>query len=892
MVSIMLAICLAGVAFGQFKMERSTFAFGTPGKSDAGGSFVMREAAGSQTADDIADASTYTTEQGYIHRPFELEMDYDVADLATGEDLPVFAAGLTPQAGWYEPTGKLEIFAESPVTVGDTLYYFHHWESPTGAVFNDPSSNFTWLPYYQSHSVTAVYQTQYKVQFAAKTVNNTVYGVPWGGYMKPLDATDFVEVNYTSQGAPATAGPIYDDTPSAEVWVDRGTEWQYTSRLIGDTRWHSVHEDFNRVCVKEDAGATILVDYFQQFLCDITIDYEPDESYLVAGYVHLLEWNQFNVDIAVNPSHPLYDNGRELYDDGDVGKDWHRISAVGPQWADAGSRLAFPEMTTEGWFTVRQHEWDILDKPLTKPIDYSQPANFTVDFFMWRGYSLIGIPIYPTENTDAYWDHATASGCPLPASVDMISRGDQDVVVYDDIGACGRYGDLWAVSKYYPHVGAYYRYRGPGLSLAEGSVEPFYPGRGFWFIQDIADSLEVDVEGILVNLDEPFEIWLDHNNRSAAYMHYHMIANPFCGADGNAVEVRWTDAQVRLTYSSDDTLSVKDAALAGWIDADAQFYRGGGYVVVNAATVDPEDESNKIGKAEGFWVKTNDGLTVRDTVIIIMRPRSIVDPGRVRPSPEVDQVVSKWRVRFGAECEAKRQRDSFNWIGYKEYIEEAVNPTYTGYEMPEYTYPGPHLRVFFRGEENKEFASLYSGDRASVMTWTGVIDGRAVKGEKVTVNWDTEDIPEGMQLHLKDSKNDKYIDMLAQREYTFISDGSVFDVQIIANAPLAWVTKEVADAPMVPEEFFINSPTPNPFNAATSIEFGLAEGDEGRVRVEVFDITGRKVNTLLDDDLEPGIYRFTWRGNDISGRGVASGTYFVRFNGADREIVKQVILLK
>ncbi|MBU0742257.1 T9SS type A sorting domain-containing protein [bacterium] len=65
---------------------------------------------------------------------------------------------------------------------------------------------------------------------------------------------------------------------------------------------------------------------------------------------------------------------------------------------------------------------------------------------------------------------------------------------------------------------------------------------------------------------------------------------------------------------------------------------------------------------------------------------------------------------------------------------------------------------------------------------------------------------------------------------------------------------------------------PNPFNPATEIRFELERG--GPVRLRIFDVQGKLVQTLIDGDLPRGAHSTTWRGTDDRGRRVPSGVYF------------------
>lgn len=80
---------------------------------------------------------------------------------------------------------------------------------------------------------------------------------------------------------------------------------------------------------------------------------------------------------------------------------------------------------------------------------------------------------------------------------------------------------------------------------------------------------------------------------------------------------------------------------------------------------------------------------------------------------------------------------------------------------------------------------------------------------------------------------------------------------------------------------------PNPFNPSTYLGFRIADGSTslttgfGLVRLEIFDITGRKIATLVEEELPPGEYMIQWDGRDDAGREAASGIYFavLRSNG-------------
>jgi hypothetical protein len=73
---------------------------------------------------------------------------------------------------------------------------------------------------------------------------------------------------------------------------------------------------------------------------------------------------------------------------------------------------------------------------------------------------------------------------------------------------------------------------------------------------------------------------------------------------------------------------------------------------------------------------------------------------------------------------------------------------------------------------------------------------------------------------------------------------------------------------------------PNPFNPRTTLRFDLPAA--GRVRLEVYDVRGRLVGSLVDAELPAGRHEAVWDGRDSEGRAMASGTYAARLRAGGR----------
>ena len=79
----------------------------------------------------------------------------------------------------------------------------------------------------------------------------------------------------------------------------------------------------------------------------------------------------------------------------------------------------------------------------------------------------------------------------------------------------------------------------------------------------------------------------------------------------------------------------------------------------------------------------------------------------------------------------------------------------------------------------------------------------------------------------------------------------------------------------LPTEYRLRPNFPNPFNPSTQISFDLPASDN--VKLQIFDVQGRLVNTLVDTKLDAGVYTFSWNGRDNDNKSISSGIYICTF---------------
>lgn len=90
---------------------------------------------------------------------------------------------------------------------------------------------------------------------------------------------------------------------------------------------------------------------------------------------------------------------------------------------------------------------------------------------------------------------------------------------------------------------------------------------------------------------------------------------------------------------------------------------------------------------------------------------------------------------------------------------------------------------------------------------------------------------------------------------------------------------------LVPADFLLEQNYPNPFNAQTTIRFDLPKSEI--VRLEIFDMVGRRVETLVDGTFDAGVHGAVWNASSIS-----TGVYFYRLTAGSFTAVKKMLLLK
>ena len=140
---------------------------------------------------------------------------------------------------------------------------------------------------------------------------------------------------------------------------------------------------------------------------------------------------------------------------------------------------------------------------------------------------------------------------------------------------------------------------------------------------------------------------------------------------------------------------------------------------------------------------------------------------------------------------------------------------------------------------------------------------------------------------LRDSLNCTY--STSSAAYTGAQGGfPVGDLNWFPTRKTAWLGStytSVAQTTVLPRQFSLEQNYPNPFNPATKITYAVAR--ESRVNLEVFDLLGRKIATLVNESRNPGTYSVEFDASKL-----VSGVYIYRLSTPELTISKKMLLVK
>ncbi|MDH4158410.1 MAG: T9SS type A sorting domain-containing protein, partial [candidate division Zixibacteria bacterium] len=379
-------------------------------------------------------------------------------------------------------------------------------------------------------------------------------------------------------------------------------------------------------------------------------------------------------------------------------------------------------------------------------------------------------------------------------------------------------------------------------------AEDVRPGYGYWLIARGAKKYGAAGKSVIPSRTEGDVPYYVTNLKQG----WNQLANPF------PFDMAWDLVKFEIS----GTVVGHDPAV---IDDEAHWYGNNGYQLAYV-----------IPAWEGFfvYVKATDATNPKILFPFVELP-SFRAPAK--EAPPIAASFDNWQVQM--RIDADGLVDEQNFAGVKSDADDGADV----YDMSKPPPPpgGPRLAFRMTDDDSRLRRCDYRAPFSEGAEWNIVI--AKVPGRSLTVTG-VEQVPEEMEAWL-------ILDVgttirLTEGKKIYLPNDVETARLIIGTGEYA--AREVAGA--LPRDYALYQNFPNPFNPSTSIRLALPQA--GHVTLEVFNILGQTVATVVDREMPAGYHTVVWDGDDNGGSRVASGVYFYRMTSGDYQQNRKMVLLK
>jgi len=383
-------------------------------------------------------------------------------------------------------------------------------------------------------------------------------------------------------------------------------------------------------------------------------------------------------------------------------------------------------------------------------------------------------------------------------------------------------------------------------------VGPLSPGEAAWFITASGDSLVVS-DARSASADGPRPVPLQPG--------WNQIGSPF------SFPVAWTDV-------------LRPDAVRAPVTYDASRPEGERY----------RFEAESLPAWRGAFVYNAADTTVTVRVPPTEDTTATTESRRPRPAAAGTEDY-RLQVVATATPDDRRLQDRSTWLGFAEGAETGFGPN----DLAKPPAVGPHVRVQVASDDGPPLARSLRPPSTEGSAWTLTVrlqpEERLSGAETVTLRFAERGTrPDGFERYVVDP---------ARGEQRPVTDQSV-TVRLTPDQPSrqlrvivgteAFAKQESDDMRLTVDETTLRTNAPNPFSEATTISYQLAERQE--VTIGVYDLLGRRVETLVDGPREAGVHRTTWQATGSGGQSLASGVYFCRMEAGSYTGTQKLVLVR
>jgi hypothetical protein len=422
------------------------------------------------------------------------------------------------------------------------------------------------------------------------------------------------------------------------------------------------------------------------------------------------------------------------------------------------------------------------------------------------------------------------------------------------------------------------RYRTPtdsSVTLTEG--------QGIWafFFGDIAadsrynDPLPdtLDVNGQEFN-GNGTEVDFGITYTTTADSGWNFVGNPF------GATIDWDDSPNWTKTNVESTIYIWDPAANGG---------NGEYLTWNGVTGTLGD--GLISPFQGFWVKANASspslkvnLDAKTTGGDFIRKQVETDVPLIEMEASINGLSKRTNIMFTNDGD--RKRDEFDGL-------RLVPFSNTHVEFYSLLNDGTQLAINNLPRDLEHRVNI-------PLVINAFENGQAIDGA-LSLSWAiNRSVPQDWLILLIDNQTGKTTNLRSIGDYfvDFSTSGKLirntsplspdFKFRSLASNSNTRFTLRITSVEIesrIPNEIFLDQNYPNPFNPSTTITYGITEA--GPVLLEVYDIIGRKIQTLVNSDQFEGQYNVNFDASRL-----ASGIYFYRLTAPSKVLTKRMTLIK
>lgn len=366
----------------------------------------------------------------------------------------------------------------------------------------------------------------------------------------------------------------------------------------------------------------------------------------------------------------------------------------------------------------------------------------------------------------------------------------------------------------------------------------FMPGESYWLVTKSGATFDIS-DGLSTSSETAFSINLQPG--------WNQISVPF------AFPVAWLN-------TSSDTLVERP-----------QFYTGSDYQP-NVSVLQPW---------EGYWVNNP-----ADRIVALqVEPREA--PASLGKNSDIIPINAdrEYLLQISATVRSANQQDRFNFVGL---LESAL----TSRDAHDFGKPPAvdnAVRLSIRDEQN-QWAGNFKPLGEAGQQWDLLVEGPE-RDQAITIDLlEKGTIGENNRLYLLDMDYRYILTPVNGRVQIRLTDQFPQRRLRVIVGDETYANQHNDGISLVPLDYELAQNYPNPFNPETRIRYQLKKLTD--VRLEIFNILGQRVRTLVDGQQDGGQHVLLWNGQNDAGFSVASGVYLYRIQAGSFTATRKMILVR